>query len=58
MGDLLYHVHRITVFGTNSPENPWRISSKLPTHLNYILIPDAFEDFTKTFNKKAQWKLY
>jgi hypothetical protein len=42
MADLMYHIHRITVFGANTYGNPWMLSENPPEELQGIIVADNY----------------
>lgn len=56
MADLMYHVHRISVFGTNTYDNPWVLSENPPHELHKLVVSSQYEQFARNLNLLMQWK--
>ena len=54
-GDLLYHVHRINVNGTNTYDNRWFLNLEPPQEIDYFVHREKFGKFAEIFNRKAKW---
>ncbi|CAK65210.1 unnamed protein product (macronuclear) [Paramecium tetraurelia] len=54
--DLMYHVHRITLLGNNSPENPWKLPSHPESGIEYLMDLEEYKRFANKINKLAEWK--
>lgn len=54
-GDLLYHVHRINVNGTNTYDNRWFLNLEPPNEIDYFVQREKFGKFADIFNRKAKW---
>ncbi|CAD8207127.1 unnamed protein product [Paramecium pentaurelia] len=54
--DLMYHVHRITLLGNNSPENPWKLPSHPESGIEYLMDLEEYKRFANKINKFAEWK--
>ena len=40
--DLMYHIHRITLFGSNTPECPWVLPSLPPQPIRRYILRQGF----------------
>ena len=47
LGDLLYHVHRITVIGNNTFRNPWYLNDEAPEDIDTLVDSEKFKKFTR-----------
>ena len=56
--DLLYHVHRIYVYGTNRYDNRWYISPEPQQEIEYLVSNDKYKRFVEIFNKQAKWNRF
>ena len=54
--DLMYHVHRITLHGINSPNCPWILPHHPPEEIEKYILVQGYIDFTERFNKIARWE--
>ena len=43
--DLLYHTHRIYVYGSNSYLNNWFLEDNIPEGLDYLIFKDEYKKF-------------
>lgn len=55
VADLLYHVHRIYVYGTNRYDNRWYINPEPQQEIEYLVSYDKYKRFVEIFNKHAKW---
>jgi len=53
--DLLYHVHRIYVYGTNRYDNRWYINPEPQQEIEYLVSIDKYKKFVDYFNREAKW---
>ena len=53
--DLLYHVHRIYVYGTNRYDNRWYINPEPQQEIEYLVSSDKYKKFVEIFNRQAKW---
>lgn len=51
----MYHIHRITVAGSNTDLCPWVLPLAPPDIIKKYVLYQAFEGFAKKFNKIAKW---
>ena len=47
LGDLLYHVHRITVIGNNTFRYPWYLNDEPPEDIDALVDREKFGKFTR-----------
>ena len=43
--ELMYHVHRISCFGTNTEESPWVLPLKVPAEVSQYVHSQVFTTF-------------
>lgn len=48
--ELMYHVHRISCFGTNSEESPWVLPLTVPDEVQRYVHQKVFKTFAENFN--------
>jgi hypothetical protein len=53
--ELMYHIHRITVAGSNTYLCPWVLPLIPPESVKKYVLGEAFENFASKFNKISQW---
>jgi hypothetical protein len=58
LSDLLYHFHRIYVYGTNRYDNRWYLSSEPPEEIEYLVDTALYKKFVSHFNKIARWNKF
>ena len=51
----MYHVHRISCFGTNSEESPWVLPLTVPDEVQRYVHQKVFKTFAQNFNEEARW---
>ena len=51
----MYHVHRISCFGTNTEESPWVLPLKVPAEMGKYVHSEVFTSFAESFNEEARW---
>lgn len=51
----MYHVHRITLYGNNTPNCPWMLPENPPQEIQKFVLRHGFSDFSNRFNSIAQW---
>lgn len=51
----MYHIHRITLFGSNNPQCPWALPETPPEQIKKYILRQGFIDFSEKFNKVAKW---
>jgi hypothetical protein len=51
----MYHVHRISCFGSNTEESPWVLPLAVPEEVRKYVNPQVFENFAELFNEEARW---
>ena len=59
--ELLYHCHRIYLYGTNHPFHfrggPWKMSVERPTSLRPMLSANAYYEMAQGINECISWKI-
>ena len=53
--ELMYHVHRISCFGSNTEEEPWMLPVSAPEEVRKYVHPQVFRSFAESFNQAARW---
>jgi hypothetical protein len=51
----MYHIHRITLFGSNNAQCPWALPEFPPEQIKKYILRQGFIDFSVKFNKIAKW---
>lgn len=51
----MYHIHRITLFGSNNAQCPWALPQYPPEQIKKYILRQGFIDFSVKFNKVAKW---
>jgi len=54
----MYHIHRITVAGSNTDLCPWVLPLTPPDVIRKYVLCQAFEGLAKKFNKIAKWSKF